>query len=214
MKQPENLCQLLPWYVNGTLDAEGMRHMEEHFDDCKDCADDFETAMQFSRCLQKPPEGIQELQSMKNFGFSQLQNKIKQQDIALNKESKSVATGWRQTIQQLWNSYQWFFSAASGATVMLLAILVVPNTGSQGINEDFELLSNDTYANYPIVQVMFEPSATEQQMRGFMIMHKLELLGSPSASGIYRFKLASDLDTDEKTQEIMSLTHVLWASLE
>jgi len=80
MKQYKDLCQLLPWYVNGTLDTKSMKRMNEHLDNCERCASDFEISMQFSRSLQQPPRGVDTILNQQESGLAKLKQRIEQDD--------------------------------------------------------------------------------------------------------------------------------------
>ncbi len=51
--QCEYISRLLPWYVNGTLDAETRRKADMHLDDCDSCRQDYVTECQIIASIQE-----------------------------------------------------------------------------------------------------------------------------------------------------------------
>lgn len=211
-KSNSNLCNLLPWYINGTLDEQQMQIMNEHIDTCSECASDFRISVQISRSMQSPPRGAEELHAHQQFGFTQLQRKISQgqSDSALDK----LIRGIRDFGASLWHSHQRAFSACGGGALVLLVVLLLPDTVTSPEKDSFTLLSNQSETTYPSIQVVFGEGTTEKQVRDFLATHDLELIGNPSPSGVYRMKLTAAEHTDRQLAEVLALPHVIWASLE
>ncbi len=51
--QCDYISRLLPWYVNGTLDAETRRQADRHLKDCESCRQDYVTECQIAASIQE-----------------------------------------------------------------------------------------------------------------------------------------------------------------
>lgn len=223
MKLYSKLCQLLPWFINGTLDAKQMEAMNTHIKECDECARDFETSMQFSRALQVPPEGVEELQSQQSFGFSQLQQKIAEQD---RKTSRKAGGSVKARLTHFLSGYsQWLFGSACGAVATMLLVFVIYPSGTGGPDglpasidpaggENFVLLTNSQTSSYPVVQVIFEEQTSESDVREFLADYQLSVIGNPSSTGVYRLHLRNVDEIEQQLSKINALAQIRWAAIE
>lgn len=217
MKPNTDLCKLLPWYVNGTLDEQQMHTMDAHIEACDDCASDFRTSMEISRAMQSSPQGVEELQAHQQFGFAQLQRKISQSQSESTQSrlmSGRLMQGISRFFENLWHNYQWVFSASAGAALALTVVLVLPGLGTSTNQEGFVLLSSENETTHPAIQVIFSEGTSEKQLRDFMVEHQLEFIGSPSSAGVYRLQLNSDESAEQQLADVTAFPQVHWASLE
>ena len=223
MTTENELCQLLPWYINGTLEQEKMEAFSLHMNSCENCAADVKQSMELSRAIQTPPQGTEELLSQSKFGFSRLQKQIEEQGIASkDKEGISISSFFA-SLRRSWSDYQWLYSGSIGAAAAVFVMLLLPvsdisestnlaNPGYQTEN-DFVLLSSDNQV-VPLIQVLFEEEATERQIRDFVTTYNLELAGNPSSTGVYRLKINNPNQIQTQFDTILATDYVRWASVE
>lgn len=227
MTTKNELCQLLPWYINGTLEQEDMEVFSTHINSCEECAAEFNQAMELSRAIQAPPQGAEELLSQSKLGFSKLQKQIEEQieqQSTASKDKKGISiSGFFASLRLNWSDYQWLYSGSIGAALAVFVMLLLPlsniseptnltNPGYQTEN-DFVLLSSDNQV-VPLIQVIFEEEATERQIRDFVTTYDLELTGNPSSAGVYRLRINNLNETQAQLDTILATDYVRWASVE
>jgi len=85
---------------------------------------------------------------------------------------------------------------------------------SSNDHEEFNLLSNNVNVEYPVIQIIFEPDTTEKQIRELMIKQKVEFLGGPTATGVYRLKIGQDQNVHDYAEALSSKPYIRWAASE
>lgn len=154
---------LLPWYVGGSLSAEETRQVDAHLQQCADCA----AEIAFLRSVREVTKQGTEA-TPAEFMWHRLQRDIKR---------NSKPRGW------------WVPSLAAAAMlvivvqgVMLFNLQQRP-TGYQPAGQAAQGI---------VLQVKFNPSVTEQQIRAALATANAEIVSGPSAAGVYRIRLAEE----------------------
>jgi len=174
-QHPEDL---LPWYVNGSLSAAEQQRVEAHLQECGTCRAEVELlrAMRdVSKQVTEPVPG--------QFAWQRLQRDIRQQDKTVTKR-------------------QWWVPSLAAAALLVIAI--------QGVLL-FNVTRQDGYGlagHAPpgtVVQVKFNPEATEKSIRAALQGVGGEIVTGPSAAGIYHIQLADSADDPELQARIERL---------
>jgi anti-sigma-K factor RskA len=161
--------ELLPWYANATLEGAERAAVEEHLRTCERCRNEVE----FLRALRESVKAVdREAWTPGEFGWKRLQRDI-------HAMRRGPSTWWRPALA----------AAAAVVIVVQAALLVNFRHGEPAITP----LGGPKPAG-SVIQVQFQPRATEAQIRALLQQVHGTLVDGPGALGIYRVRLEAGED--------------------
>ncbi len=166
---------LLPWYVNGTLNDNERRQVEAWLESSEQAQEELQLLQQLSAELQEQVHSKQG--SAGELGWRRLQKQLE----PVVSEKKPV----------------FWLRPALAAAVMLIcvqSILLLYLWPAEQTDSDWQTLSAGH--GQPAIQVMFQPQATEKQIRELLQTYHLQLIDGPSAAGLYRARIMSGQTVD------------------
>ena len=196
IKTHMQIQELLPWYATGTLNEDDMGAVATHLADCADCTDSvanaIRTAKAFHLSEETPPEADLERREAENFAR-----------LRLTSPAKSVQQHRpRQTL-------------ALAAMGLVAALLIGFSLSPQFLEEPFELMSRTNGGtDATVVQLLFHPQTSEQDMRLLLLDIDGEIVASPSPKGIYRVRLNHKADAAAYVVRLRQHPAVRWAEVE
>jgi anti-sigma-K factor RskA len=176
-KRDESLELLLPWYVNGTLEAEERRQVEAYLERNSDARD--EVALLRELRQQVKDEKIEH--SPGELGLQRLKREIKQ--AGAQPDGADRMTGRTVTVASFWRP----LAVAACLAVVVQAGVMVGLGGWPG--SDVEIASGTAGLTPPVLQVTFEPGATEQEIRDVLQSAGASIADGPTALGVYNLRL-------------------------
>ena len=179
--------KLLPWYVNGTLEAAELAAVERHLEGCDACRE--------------------ELASLED---------LRHQVRATRDESPAVPTpfatarGLHQTLERIDGdtrarfhtppAVRWALVAQAAAILLLASLLLWPSTPEA--LETFRTLSDPPTVVEPggeqQLRVVFRDDATEIELRRLLRSVQAEIVGGPSSVGAYTLRLEERLERESE----------------
>lgn len=202
----EEIERLLPFYVNGTLEAAERQVVE-------DARVSDETIDREIAFLEAVRDGVRAesgdaTNSPGEFGLKRLEREIRA--VAAETSTASVP----QPANDSGNNVRPIFSQRSGWRPMALAASLalvigfgatnlVPLTGG---GDNYQAAGGGTVsAAGPVLQISFVPTASERAIRAVLQQNKLSIVSGPSALGIYRVVIRGGTAADVK-KTIANLT--------
>ncbi len=204
----EDMWQLLPWYVNGTLEAQELEAVSAHLSACHACREEEARCRDLAVAVQAMPEA----------DWSPSPERLAQVVARVEALETAASGGWRrwlrgradilrETLGSSPVSMRWTL-AAQGALVALLAAAVI----WQAV-----LLSSQTYrtlatgSDQPAqagaqFRVVFADDVTEREIRGLLTGINGSMVGGPSPAGAYT--VAAPATTSD---QVLTLLDVLRA---
>jgi anti-sigma-K factor RskA len=176
-KRDESLELLLPWYINGTLEAEERRQVEAYLERNSDARD--EVALLRELRQQVKDEKIEN--SPGELGLQRLKREIKQ--VGAQPGGGDRMTGRTVTVASFWRP----LAVAACLAVVVQAGVMVGLGGWPG--SDVEIASGTAGLTPPVLQVTFEPGATEQEIRDVLQSAGASIADGPTALGVYNLRL-------------------------
>jgi anti-sigma-K factor RskA len=176
-KRDESLELLLPWYINGTLEAEERRQVEAYLERNSDARD--EVALLRELRQQVKDEKIEH--SPGELGLQRLKREIKQ--AGAQPDGADRMTGRTVTVASFWRP----LAVAACLAVVVQAGVMVGLGGWPG--SDVEIASGTAGLTAPVLQVTFEPGATEQEIRDVLQSAGASIADGPTALGVYNLRL-------------------------
>lgn len=165
----EQTQALLPWYVNHTLEAEEAALVDEHLSDCAECRADLELERGLARQVAKLPLDAER-------GWTAMQGRI---DAApapgrfgapVSFLRRRIALGW----------------AVAGQLAAAAAVLAIfASQPSVPGGEIYRALGADAEPQSGNMVVLFNPAASEKDIRSALLRLDARLIDGPTAGGAY-----------------------------
>jgi hypothetical protein len=166
---------LLPWHVNGTLEAPELALLEAHLAECPECRADLAAEMALRAGFASMPmpdvaeaKGVRALQANARPRASTRHRFL----------ARRVAVGWA------------LAPAAAAAAAVALFVLLPP--AARGPDPAYRLLGSGDSAAAGNMIVMFAPETTERQLRSALEQAGGRLVDGPTASGAYIVRVAPE----------------------
>lgn len=178
----EQIEELLPFYVNGSLSDEETEAVAANLAANATLSVEADALKNLRASMQ-----AEEVRSPGEFGLARIMRTIDSMD-------KTAAPS---------SGGQWFWKAAA---VAAFAALI----GQQVLN--YEPTQEMTLVGAPVeaeLIVAFRPVANEQEIRDLLLTHNLEIVNGPSALGLYQLKGADDVDLAEVLQALADASNIV-----
>ena len=160
----EQALQLLPWYVNGTLDADETALVEAHLADCAECRAEAQANSMLAREIAALDASVAQ-------GWAALDGRLGEAPrpstpVALLR--RRVPVGW--------------MVAGQAAAVMVALLVAVPQSRPDAT---YQALGSAPANEAGNVVIVFQPEVTEQDMRAALLRSDARVVDGPNASGAY-----------------------------
>ena len=188
----DDVPTLLPWYVNGSLDERDMARVSRHLEACDVCAREAEATLRDARALHTEPlSGFDEFERGRDRNFARLVARLGERRV------RRVPV----------------------AAYALAAALLVVVGGDWWLNREpvdaFRALTSPLVdSDRVVLQVIFDPAASERDVRGVLHSSGGTLLGMPSRKGVYRVALADGARGEAVAAALREHPMVVWAGIE
>ena len=165
--------ELLPWFVNGSLNEGEQSLVDNHLPGCEACRNAIEQLIAVSAQFNVADDVQMDDASRAADAFVE----------GLPPRARALGGPvWRQPALAVFGAF----------AIGLLIWFVVPN------EDRFRTLSRTSVesAARPVIQVVFSPEATEKSIRGILLQDGNRVLSGPSRQGVYRVALGEDQRSD------------------
>lgn len=190
MADHHDIEQLIPWYVNGTLNEAEMDLVNQHLGSCSSCTQSVEAEVFFARKLRAEPGGIRQL--------------------------PHADAAWTDFTVRLPRRHPPTRSVPVAALLSLTLIIASASflAGQHLQRPLFETMTTPQTHDGTVVQVMFEPGVPEHAIRRVVLESGGIVIAGPTATGIYRIVLSAGDNGSATVAHLRGLPGVLWVSLE
>jgi hypothetical protein len=192
MNDQEHPDDLLPWYVNGTLEGEERDRVESHVAGCEVCQQEVAFLKNLHAGMRaEEPEGVGEL------GLRRLLRQVREEKRGAGRPRWLVPT------------------AAVAAIFMAVQVVILTQFPTQTADSGgYAPLSSDQ-ASGPLIQIEFQPDASAAAINTLLRDAGLRLVDGPSAIGLYRASPTSDVDINLALEVLRAAKGVVrYASIE
>jgi anti-sigma factor RsiW len=172
----EQAQQLLPWYVNGTLEADEAAMVEAHLAECAECRADLAAEQALSREVAALPLDVEHAWSM-------LSDRIdaagppRRLAAPVPFLRRKVAIGWA------------LGGPFAAAAAVAFAVAVLPGAPSPA-GQTYRALGSAPTAAPGNALVMFSPDARDSDLRAALAKAGARIVDGPTASGAYVVRIA------------------------
>jgi anti-sigma factor RsiW len=172
---------ILPWYVVGRLDDAERQRVEAHLPDCARCRADVAWQRRL-RSAAIQPETVGDVEHGLAALRSRIASEAHEATQAPAAASKTRRMPWRRVRLAWW---RWAFALQSAAMLGFALLLFVPRPA----DDVYHALGSAPAASADLI-VVFQPTATEAQIRQALLASDSRLVGGPSSTGAYLLSVA------------------------
>lgn len=179
--------KLLPWYVNGTLQAAEHEGVERHLETCEPCREEVASLGDLQEHVQS--ENRQEPRTLAQSPAMALERGLRQ---TLDRIDVEPRLRFRTS-----PTVRWLLAGQAAAIVLLASLLVRPQTPAGP--KTFHTLSDRPVAQETTdvrdtLRIVFDSRATEAEIRHLLRSAEAEIVAGPSEVGAYTLRVppASD----------------------
>ena len=220
----EELNLLLPWYLNGTLDAEEKEIVTKHLSDCSLCHMEMEELKLLRTTIVEANEAQNEMLSVPVERMEmKIMDRIDSFEESTHQETQRVPIAESESI---WSKVQGLFDGIampSLSPVGMAALFVIQFAIILGLastllfNEpEYEVLSVNTQSVQdlgPTIMISFQGSATEKEIRTLLSSIEGTIIDGPKAGGLYVIELPKELasqnNLENEIEKLKSNTDVV-----
>lgn len=177
----------LPWYVNGTLDAEELARLERHVASCVACRSE----VKYLRELGAAVHAAEDFPLAPARGLAALMARIEESEEPHSARAGRPSQtrrllGWSAPFRQAPTAIQRLLLAQVAAIVLLVGILAWP--GGEVPSATYRTLAEDAELQADLgsrLHVVFDPETPEHRIREILKSVQAEIIAGPSAVGLY-----------------------------
>ena len=201
--------ELLPWYVNGSLDGEELEAVERHLESCDVCRHELAVEERWAREIR----ASEELVYSPDRAFADLASRLE--------ASRSRTPGSRPAGRASWWRRWWRPQGEVGSGVLRVAVAVqaaailvlVGVLWVEPEPAEFRTVSDPTPVTERTearVRVVFEEEITEVELRELLLGAGARLVDGPTRRGVYTLEVA-EAPADETLERLRRDTRVVFA---
>jgi hypothetical protein len=204
----QKVWEILPWYVNGTLEGHEHEFVARHILRCQSCADEVVRCQSIATAVRSAEEAMR-MPSPEQ--LARLMERIDRGDASAAPERWWIRVReWiekiRLTFQDTPSLFRWALAAETAAIVLLAAAIIFQ--GSVGPSF-YRTLSDPGKGLEPgrvHVQVVFADDITEREIRTLLSSIGATIVAGPTPMAVYTVALvADDREAPARTRETLAL---------
>jgi anti-sigma factor RsiW len=171
----EEVQQLLPWFVTGTLSAEDRELAEAHLAECAECRAELEEEQKLANSIATLPVTV-------DSSWEAMEKRLNAEPSFKPRQATGL---WRRQVPLGWAVLS---PLAAAAAVAVLFIDVIPR---QPTNDQYRALGARSASQSANVVVLFAPDTEEQTMRSLLESADARLVDGPTETGAYLLRVES-----------------------
>jgi hypothetical protein len=174
----EQAQQLLPWYINGTLEGDERAMVEAHLSDCADCRADLVSEQALARDVAALPVDVEHAWSMlsERIDAAAPPRRLAEPVPFLRRR---VAIGWA------------LGGPFAAAAAVAFAVAVVPGARPPA-GQTYRALGSAPTAAPGNALIMFKPDARDGDLRAALTKAGARIVDGPTATGAYVVRIAPE----------------------
>lgn len=165
----DEVQELLPWLVNGTLDAADVERIEAHLADCPECQGELAAERQLAAAIESSPTDSEA-------AWDRMERRIQ---AAERPEYRPAPSLWRKRVPLGWA----VASPAAAAAAIALVFFTVPSR--QPADPQYRALGSPAVSEPANLIVQFQPSSRVSDMQGALQSVDARLVDGPTETGAY-----------------------------
>ncbi len=200
---------LIPWYVNGTLDEAERRAVEAHMA----ASPSFRTEVAEQKRLSKTVASLDSMDVEMERSLSAIREQIQAE---APRTRPSLLAASHAAVRRLAGLFRWDkkILIPLGAVAASIVLLVVALPFSTSQDPAFRTLTAPTtVTDVPQLRVKVSGEATEIELRRLFMTHELQVIDGPSATGVYTLEASPGGDADAIAAALLQSPQIEFAAV-
>lgn len=208
--QRNEAWDLIPWYVNGTLDEEEMRLVERHIANDPSCREEVST----QRRLATSVASLDALDVEMERSLKAVRQRIAATSPDAHPPRPSVLSGAMRNLANLFRAdLRMVLPLGAGAAALVLLLMVSVQTGREA-GAPYRTLSTPTVATEgPVLRVRAAAGVGTAALAPLFWANGLQIVDGPSATGVYTLAVPAEEDADELADTLRALPEISFVSV-
>jgi anti-sigma factor RsiW len=164
----DEVQQLLPWLVNGTLAPEEVAVVEGHLAECAECRAELQAERQLADAFASLPVDV-------DASWTSMEQRLDAEPPVVIRP----AAWWRRKVPVAWAV------ASPLAAAAAMALLFLNVTPTQPVSQEYRALGTPAATRSANVVVLFEANSREKDMRAALDAADARLVDGPTETGAY-----------------------------
>lgn len=179
LSEHEQVWQLLPWHVNGTLEPTESERVEEHLRHCLPCHAELDRQRETASLVQGP----EDLPLSPRAGLARLEARLEAS--VRRRPPRRKPLGWA-----------WVALAEAAVIVVLVGSAIVADRPPALPEPRYETLTDPSpvleRATGPLYRVLFAETASERDLRSLLADLHLRVVDGPTPLGLFTLELGAE----------------------
>jgi anti-sigma factor RsiW len=194
-KQHQKVWEILPWYINGTLDSDEHELVARHIPGCRSCADEVARCQSMATAVRSAKE---EAWSPSREHLARLMERIDRANTSAAPEGWRIhVREWIEKIrghfQETPSLFRWVLAAQTAAIVLLAAATIwQASVAPFSLYRTLSDAGSGAAAGRVHLQVVFADDITEREIRTLLSSTGATIVAGPTPMAVYTVALAGD----------------------
>ena len=193
--QHQKVWEILPWYINGTLDSHEHELAARHILSCQSCADEVARCQSIAMAIRSAKAGAW---SPSPEHFAGLMERIDRANTSAAPERRRIhVREWiekiRRHFQETPSLFRWVLAAQTAAIVLLAAATIwQASVAPFSLYRTLSDAGSGPAAGQVHLQVVFADDITEREIRTLLSSTGATIVAGPTPMAVYTVALAGD----------------------
>ena len=208
-KDHQKVWEILPWYVNGTLEGDEHEFVARHILRCQSCADEVARCQSIATAV-RSAEAAASTPSPEH--FARLMERIDRgsTSAALWQRWRIRVREWiekiRLAFQETPSLFRWALAAETAAIVLLAAAITMQGSVAPSSYRTLSDAGSGPESGRVHLQVVFADDITEREIRTLLSSIGASIVAGPTPMAVYTVALTTDdRKAPERTRETLAL---------
>lgn len=194
--------ELLPWLLNGSLDATESQRVRQHMDECSQCAREYQSQARLQQMMQRE-------ESILYTPHAPLRKLMERIDAAEVKKNACADDAPQPLRTAMPRRRQWLAAAVVLQTLGLIAMATILSWKSAEVREAprYSTLTSApaVLPHGPAARVVFAPSTSLEQLDELLRTQGAQIIAGPSEAGVYTLAFPAAREPSEVSAIIVKL---------
>ena len=204
----QKVWEILPWYVNGTLERDEHEFVARHILRCPTCADEVVRCHSIATAV-RSAEAAARTPSPEH--LARLMERIDRGSVSAAPERwRTRVREWIEKIRLAFHEtpslFRWALAAQTAAIVLLAAAIIMQGSVAPSFYQTLSDAGSSSKSGRVHLQVVFADDITEREIRTLLSSIGATIVAGPTPMAVYTVALiAGDREVPERTQETLAL---------
>ena len=196
----DHIQEQLPWFINGTLDAQRHSDVQTHLADCPRCQQELIAQQRLRAALTQPAKVEIAPQASFNKLWERISCEDRGQRIQIKKNpGRELRRWWQQQWRQHWIPVT--LSAQALAIVVLVGFLAIRGESPAS----YHTVTAPSHEDKPIIHVVFADDTRLSDVKEVLTQLGLDIVEGPSAAGVYALTPSARSSNNDLVTKVKTL---------